>query len=202
MLSSQNLAQNIVNDLDQNAYTSWHDQTKILRGINSACSFLLAYWKRPWSLEIMKSEKDPATDEFTFDNDIFYPYRANLDWVKLKRNNIPIVWLDDEESRSFHVLGNVVKTKESWKVLQVLAHRWRKRLNSLWTNDIAMPSTMFQPLTHLALWFIYPSWLELWSSLANQHYNMAITLLDTYAKAYWFNLQPSQVEAAAIYTRI
>jgi hypothetical protein len=59
---------------------------------------------------------------------------------------------------------------------------------------------MFQPLIHICLWFLYPSGLDIGSSLANQHYSMAKTLLDSYAKAYGSLIQPKQLEAAAIYT--
>jgi hypothetical protein len=64
-----------------------------------------------------------------------------------------------------------------------------------------MPDTMFQVLTHVALWFVYPGGMDVGSSLANQNYQMAQTLLGIYTKAYGFNLQPGQVEAAGIYTK-
>jgi hypothetical protein len=43
MISSSKLAISIANDLDQNAYTSWYNDPKILDAINSACNFVLAY---------------------------------------------------------------------------------------------------------------------------------------------------------------
>jgi hypothetical protein len=58
---------------------------------------------------------------------------------------------------------------------------------------------MKKAIHHIALWFAYPSWLEIWASLANQHFQMATTILDTYAKAYWDKIQPKTVQASRIY---
>lgn len=201
MISSSELAQNIVNDLDQNAYTTWHDPNKILRAINSACNFVLAYARRPRSLTLWEKNETTATDIFTFNHELFYPYRWELDWEKIKITNIPIVWLESEEDDSFYVNQNTLRTKTAGLKLNVLYHRWHEKITSLWNNDINMPDTMFQVLTHVALWFVYPGGMDVGSSLANQNYQMAQTLLGIYTKAYGFNLQPGQVEAAGIYTK-
>lgn len=202
MISSSELAQNIVNDLDQNACTTWHDPNKILRAINSACNFLLAYARRPRSLTLWEQTVTTATDIFTFNHELFYAYRGELDWETIKRTNIPIVWLESESDDAFYVNQNTLRTKTKWLKLSVLYHRWHEKLTSLWNNDINMPDTMFQVLTHISLWFIYPGGMDVGASLANQNYQMAQTLLGVYTKAYGFNLQPEQVEAAGIYTKV
>jgi hypothetical protein len=81
MISSTLLAQDISLDLDQNAYTSWYDSPKILRAINSACEFVQSYMKRPWTLvlETKQLNDNETTDTFTLDNEVLYPYRAELD---------------------------------------------------------------------------------------------------------------------------
>jgi len=91
MISSSELAQNIVNDLDQNAYTTWHDPNKILRAINGACNFVLAYARRPRSLTLGEKTEATAKDIFTFDHELFYPYWGELDGENIKITNIPIV---------------------------------------------------------------------------------------------------------------
>lgn len=199
MISSSELAKSIVNDLDQNAYTTWHDANKILSAINGACAFLLAWGRWPWNLTLWQKTSNTKTDSWTFDHDIFYPYWWELDWSIIDSTNIPIVWLDREESNKFYVNENVVRTKEEWLNLSLLYHRGHKKIVSLWNDDINIPYTMFQALVHLSLWIIYPGWMDIWSSLSNQNYNMAKEIISVYAKAYWFNLQPKSVEASPIY---
>jgi len=201
MISSSLLAGSIVNDLDQNAYTTWHDQSKIIGAINSACSFVLAYGRRPRNLEMAHKEESTAVDTFSFPYEIYYPYWAELDWDYYERTNTPIVWLNTESNWTFYVNWWTIKFKDKWKKANLLCHRGHEKIQSLWNDDINMPDTMFQVLVHVSLWFIYPWGLDIWSSLSNQNYQMAKTLLDTYAKAYWFNLQAEQVEAAGIYTK-
>lgn len=203
MISSNLLAQDIVLDLDQNAYTSWYDKTKILNAINSACEFIQIYAKRPWTLTLESIESDDPkwSDLFTCANEIIYPYWAELDWVKFDRTNIPLIWRDRELWDSFYVSWNVVKTSEPWKKLDILYHRGFQRLSTLWNDDIDMPQAMHQTLLHTALWFVYPSGLDIWASLSNQHYNMMMTLLSTYWKAYGFDIQPVAAKAVSIYNK-
>lgn len=201
MISSSELAKTIVSDLDQNAYTTWHDEQKILRAINSACDFVLAFGRWPWSLKLTKISNTTKTDTFTFPHAIFYPYWWQLDDSIIESTNVPIVWLESEKSWTFYAVENIVRTKDQWLNLSLLYHRWHQKLQSIWNNDIDMPEAMFQVLVHVSLWFVYPWWLDVWSSLANQNFQMADKLLTTYGKAYWFNLQAKQAEAAGIYTR-
>lgn len=199
MISSKQLAEQINLDLDQNAYTTWHDNKKILWAINSACNFLHMFTKRPRTLELAKKEETTVTDLFTFDHEIMFPYWIELDWDELDRTNVPLVWRDWELDSVFYVNGNVIKTWKKWKVIHLLYHRGHNKLTSLWDNDLNIPYSMQQVLLHLALWFIYPGWLDIWSSLANQNYQMAQTLLTTYWKAYWFDMQPTAAKASGIY---
>lgn len=199
MISSSELAKSIVNDLDQNAYTTWHDPAKILMTMNSACNYLLAYARWPRSLKLAQQAEADPTDTWTFNHDIFYPYRWELDWVNIDPTNIPIVWLDREESNKFYVVENSVRTKETWKNLSLLYHRWHEKLMSIWNDDIDLPYSMFQALVHLCLWMIYPGGMDVGSTLANQNYNMAKEILWVYTKAYGFNLQPKSAEASPIY---
>lgn len=201
MLSSTLLAQDINLDLDQNAYTSWYDKTKILNAINSACEFIQIYAKRPWTLTLETVELEQPDSLFTCANEIIYPYWAELDWIKYDRTNIPIIGRDQELAKTFYVDWNVVKTEDTWKKLNILYHRWFKRLTALWMDDIDMPQAMHQVLLHTALWFMYPSGLDIGSSLSNQHYNMMMTLLSTYWKAYWFDIQPVAAKAISIYNK-
>lgn len=202
MISSQNLAKDIALDLDQNAYTTWYDAPKILRAINSACEFIQSYMKRPRTLVLETKQLNwtDVTDTFTLDNEVLYPYWAELNEVRLDRTNIPLIWRVHEPVNSFYVSWNTIKTSGMWNRLDVLYHKWFKALQSLWYNDIDMPWSMWQVLLHTALWFMYPSGLDIWSSLANQHYQMVMTLLDNYGKAYWFDLQPDNARASSIYT--
>ena len=91
MISSNKLAQTINDDLDQNAYTTWHTPVKIMDAINSACSFLMAYQRWPWNLKLEQKDETNPVDAFSFDYDLFYPYWAILGEEKLERTNIPIV---------------------------------------------------------------------------------------------------------------
>lgn len=193
------LAEQIVLDLDQNAYTTWHDQKKILAVINAACEFLFAYTQRPWTLTMWEIEQTNPETIFTFDEDILFPYRAELDWKELERTNIPIVGRMWEKVGTFFIFGDTIRTKDKWKKMQALYHRWHVPLTSLGTDDIDAPSTMNQVLLHLALWFIYPGGMDLGASLANQNYQMAQELLTVYSKAYGFDLQPSAVKTHRIY---
>ena len=98
MISSSVLALSIYNDLDQNGYTTWYDDPKILETINDAVNFVLAYTKWPWTLtseEVLTTAIAPATvavpvRTFTLSNEIFYPYRAYLDEELKTQTNIPI----------------------------------------------------------------------------------------------------------------
>lgn len=203
MISSTLLAQDISLDLDQNAYTSWYDSPKILRAINSACEFVQSYmkWPRTLVLETKQLDDNETTDTFTLDNEVLYPYRAELDWNIKDRTNIPLIWRRHEPKASFYVSWNIIKTSEAWNKLDVLYHKWFKALTSLWYDDIDMPSAMWQLLLHTALWFIYPSGLDIGSSLSNQHYNMVMTLLQSYGKAYGFDMQPEAAKAISIYNK-
>lgn len=202
MISSSLLAQDIGLDLDQNAYTTWYDSPKILRAINSACEFIQSYmkWPRTLVLETKQLEWSAVLDTFTLDNEVLYPYWAELDWRKIDRTNIPLIWRKCEPKDSFYVSWNVIKTSAAWNRLDILYHKWFKALQNLWIDDIDMPAAMWQVLLHTALWFMYPSGLDIGSSLANQHYQMVMTLLDNYGKAYGFDIQPDNARAASIYT--
>jgi len=199
MLSSSELGQTICNDLDQNAYTTWYDSPKILKAINSACNYVRAYAKRPWNLEHWHKVETALVSSFTFDHNIFYPYRAYLDGEKKDITAVPIVDFLHEDTKKIYVKWNIVKTTEPWKVLDILYHAWYKKITSLATNDIDIPDELEQALIHVSLRFIYPGGMDLWSTLANQHFNQAKELLTTYAKAYGPSVQPKQAEPAAIY---
>ena len=123
MISSSELAQNIVNDLDQNAYTTWHDPNKILRAINGACNFVLAYARRPRSLTLGEKTETTAQDIFSFNHELFYPYRGELDGETIKITNVPIVGLESESDNSFYVNQNTLRTKTKGLKLNVLYHR-------------------------------------------------------------------------------
>lgn len=198
MISSSDLAKKIWYDLDQNAYTSWHDAQEIISVINSACEFLLAYTRRPRSLCLSEVSLQTAWNLFTLPSEIFYPYWADIDGKSISPTNIPIVWLANEDSCSFYAVWNTVKTKTLGKDLKLLYHRWHNPITSLAENDLDFPHSMFEVLKHLALWFIYPSGLDLWATLANNHYNMATALLWPYSKAYWFNLQAQWISPRSI----
>jgi hypothetical protein len=199
MISSSKLAISIANDLDQNAYTSWYNDPKILDAINSACNFVLAYWKWPWSLVSWEITESTAVRAFTFTHELFYPYWAYLDETEKKLTVVPIIDFLHLDTWKVYVDSNVVRTTESGLKINILYHRWHDFLTSLWIDDINMPETMFQALIHVALWFLYPGGLDIWSWLANQNYNMAKTILDTYAKAYGKSIQPEQMAPAAHY---
>lgn len=201
MISSALLAQDISLDLDQNAYTTWYDSPKILRAINSACEFIQSYMKWPRTLVLETKQLTDATDTFTLDNEVLYPYWAELNEIRFDRTNIPLIWRKHEPVKSFYVSWNVIKTSDVWTRLDVLYHKWFKALTSLWYNDIEMPWTMWQLLLHTALWFMYPSGLDIGSSLSNQHYNMVLTLLQSYGKAYGFDMQPEAAKAISIYNK-
>ena len=201
MISSALLAQDISLDLDQNAYTTWYDSPKILRAINSACEFIQSYMKWPRTLVLETKQLTNATDTFTLDNEVLYPYWAELNEIRFDRTNIPLIWRKHEPVKSFYVSWNVIKTSDTWTRLDILYHKWFKALTSLWYNDIEMPWTMWQLLLHTALWFIYPSGLDIGSSLSNQHYNMVLTLLQSYGKAYGFDMQPEAAKAISIYNK-
>jgi hypothetical protein len=91
MISSALLAQDISLDLDQNAYTTWYDSPKILRAINSACEFIQSYMKWPRTLVLETKQLTDATDTFTLDNEVLYPYWAELDEIRFDRTNIPLI---------------------------------------------------------------------------------------------------------------
>jgi hypothetical protein len=65
MLSSSKLALSIYNDLDQNAFTSWHNDSEILENINDAINFISAYAKRPWNLYHEEIVEATAVQQFT-----------------------------------------------------------------------------------------------------------------------------------------
>jgi len=199
MISSSQLGLDICSELDQNAYTSWHNPQKILRVINSACNYVLAYWKWPWSLKVWDITLPVAGKSFTFDHNIFYPYWAYLDEKKLDPTVVPLMWFLDDNTWKYYVNGNIVTTTEAGKNLKLLYHNWHNKITSLGNNDIDIPEEFYQALIHVALRFVYPGGLDIWSSLANQNYNMAKDLLTAYAKAYWPLIQPKQAEMARIY---
>lgn len=203
MISSQDLALAIFNDLDQNGYTSAYDDSAILGMINDAANFVCAYAKRPWTLTSEEILLTAKARTFTAKNEIFYPYSIYLDEQEKTLTDIPILptFLTQDGSNKAYVIDNTVHFSEEWLKVNILYHKWWNTLTHLWTNDMFFSRAMFKALQHIALWFIYPSWLDIGSSLANQHFQMAKTILDTYAKAYWFNIQPKKLEAAGIYSK-
>jgi len=201
MLSSSVLWQSISDDLDQNAYTTRHWAPKVLRAINSACNFVRAYYRRPRTLVWWNLESATAVKEFTFDHNLFYPYRAYLDEEAKDITNIPIIDFINKENGKIYIQWNVVKTTEAGKKLTILYHAWHKKIEFIWVNDINMPDEMEQCLLHIALWFIYPWGMDLWASLANQNYQMAKTLLDTYSDAYWKQIQPKAIQPSPFYSK-
>ena len=199
MISSKQLAISITNDLDQNAYTSWHDSPKILDAINDACNFVLAYAKRPWSLESWEIILTVKWRSFKFAHELFYPYRAYLDERLVDITLIPIIDFLHKDTGKVYVDLDTVKTTDDGLKLNILYHRWHVPLLSLWTDDIDIPRSMFQAITHVALRFVYPGGLDIGAGMANQNFNMAKALLDTYAKAYWKSVQPKDMQPSAIY---
>jgi hypothetical protein len=199
MISSSLLAISIANDLDQNAYTSWHDSPKILDVINSACNFILAYGKWPWSLVLWEIIDPLAVRAFVFTHEIYYPYRAYLDESLKEMTVIPIVDFLHQDTGKVYIDWQVVRTTEPGKKLNILYHRWHDFLTTLWIDDINMPATMFQALIHVSLWFIYPGGLDIGAWLANQNFIAAKAILDTYAKAYGKSIQPENMAPAARY---
>lgn len=200
MLSSSQVSILVSNDLDQNAYTSWHTGPKILNAISNAVNFILAYHKRPWSLVSAEQTVPSPTDQFTLDTEIFYPYWAYIDEKPLEHTAIPIVDFINKESCKFYVYDKVVKTSEAGIKFNMLYHRWHNKLTSIGDDDINLPDNMEQALIHVVLRYMYPSWLDLWASLSNQHFNMAKTILDTYKKAYWTLIQPKDIIPSRVYT--
>lgn len=200
MISSSQLAASIYADLDQNAYTTWHDDPKILEAINNAVDFVLAYARWPRSLKHDEIISTTPTSVFTLTCSAFSPYRAYLGEEEKNLSNTPIIsFLDVSWTNKAYVYENTISFSETWLKANVLYHKWHTHLTSLWSNDIDMPSTMKQALLHVVLWFVYPGWLDMWSTLANQNYNQAKTLLDTYAKAYWQALMAKKAEPSNIY---
>ena len=203
MISSSYVASILYNDLDQNAYTSWYDDNKILQVINSACNYICAYGKRPWTLKSEEILLTVKSNTFTATSEIFFPYWAFLDEEEKTITNVPIFpsFRNVDGANKAYVSDGVVTTSEQWLKLNILYHKWFNKLKILGADDIFFPAALEQAVIHVCLWFLYPSGLDIGSTLANQHFNMADKLLSTYAKAYGFLIQPKNVEAANIYTK-
>lgn len=201
MLSSSKLALSIYNDLDQNAFTSWHNDSEILENINEAINFVSAYAKRPWNLYHEEIILPNSSQQFTAWFEIFHPYWVYLDEQEQTISNIPMLPSFDarKESGRAYIWEKIIQTSETWKKINILYHKWHNAITSLWNDDINIPRAMKKAIHHIALRFSYPSGLEIWASLANQHFQMATTILDTYAKAYWDKIQPKSVQASRIY---
>lgn len=199
MISSSELWLDIASELDQNAYTSWHNKNKILRVINSACNYLLAYHKWPWSLVLETKTLWAKWNIFTFDHNVFNPYKWWLDENEIDPTAVPIIARLDDNTWKFYTKENIINTSEQWLKLELLYHRWHKKLTTLGNDDIDIPEEYYQALIHIALWFVYPGGMDIWSSLANQNYNMAKDLLTTYSKAFGPLIQPKQAQPSRVY---
>lgn len=201
MISSSALALSIYNDLDQNGYTSWYDDPKILETIIDAANFVCAYAKRPFTLVSEEKILTDAAKTFTLNNEVFFPYSIYVDEQEKNMTTIPIMpyFVTTDWANKIYIHENIIDTSEAWKKVNILYHRWFNIITTLWTNDMFFPRTMYKAIIHIALWFLYPSGLDIGSSLANQHYQMAKTILDTYAKAYGSMIQPKKLEASSIY---